>query len=59
MEKRIKMVVPGHMEYIYDETGKYVDCTFIEDENGSAEFKDENNEHIELSEEMLEKVFNN
>lgn len=60
-KKLIKMVVPGHMTYYYDsETGVYMKGAdnFTQSDDEIA-FQDENGKHIELSEEMLQKVFSN
>ena len=61
MPKLIKMVVPGYMTYCYDsKTGKHVKGKdSFEQSDDEIQFKDEKGKYIELSEEMLEKVFSN
>ena len=49
VQKQIKMIVKGHMEYIYNEAGKYIDYNFIEDDDAPALFKDENNNDIDAT----------
>lgn len=61
MPKLIKMVVPGYMTYYYDAvTGQYMKgADSFEQSDDEIQFKDEMGKHIELSDEMLQKVFSN